>query len=107
MSELSDWHTLSTWTDTTVLLRLCEVVLATSLIELLWFLTRRPAGPPGLVPNVLAGVSLVLALRLGLGGAGVLWVAACLAAAGVSHLFDLRARWRRPVVSPPLRRQRS
>lgn len=107
MSELPHWHTLSTWTDATVLLRLSEVVLAICLIELLWFLTRRPAGLPGLVPNLLAGVSLVLALRLGLGGAGVLWVAACLAAAGVSHVFDLRARWRRPVASPPLCRQRS
>ncbi len=107
MSGLPDWHTLSTWTDMPLLLRLCELVLAVSLIELLWFMTRRPAGPPGLVPNLLAGLSLVLALRLGLGGAGVLWVAACLAAAGVSHVFDLRARWRRPVASSSLRRQRS
>lgn len=107
MSSLPDWQTLSTWTDMPVLLRLSELVLAVSLIELLWFMTRRPAGPPGLVPNLLAGVSLVLALRLGLGGAGVLWVAACLAAAGVSHVFDLRARWRRPVASSSLRRQRS
>lgn len=93
--------------DDALLLRLCEAVLATSLIELLWLLTRGRAGPPGLVPNLLAGISLALALRLGLGGAGVLWVAACLVAAGVSHVLDLRARWRRPVASPPLRRQRS
>lgn len=83
-----------------LLLRLVEIVLLASLIELLWLLTHVSAAPRGLLPNLLAGFSLALALRLGLGGAGVAWVAACLAAAGVSHLFDLRARWHRPVASP-------
>ncbi len=82
-----------------VLLRLVEVVLLASLIELLWLLTHISAAPRGLLPNLLAGLSLALALRLGLGGAGVAWVGACLVSAGVCHLFDLRARWRRPVVS--------
>lgn len=85
--------------DTALLLRLTELVLATSLIELLWLLARRPAGLPGLVPNLLAGLSLALALRLGLGGAGVAWVAPCLAAAGVCHLLDLAGRCRRPHAS--------
>lgn len=87
--------------ETEVLLRLVEVVIAASLIELLWLLTHLRAAPRGLLPNLLAGLSLALALRLGLGGAGVPWVAACLAAAGVCHLLDLRARWRRPVASSP------
>jgi hypothetical protein len=94
-------------TDHDLLLRMSELVLVASLIELLWLLTRRRAGPSGLVPNLLAGLSLALALRLGLGGAGVIWVGACLVSAGISHLFDLRARWRRPVGSLPLRRQQT
>lgn len=83
-----------------VLLRLVEVVLLASLIELLWLLTHVSAAPRGLLPNLLAGTSLALALRLGLGGAGVAWVGACLVSAGVCHLFDLRARWHRPVAPP-------
>ncbi|MCE4554411.1 hypothetical protein [Pelomonas cellulosilytica] len=86
--------------DTALALRLAELVLAASLIELLWLLARGRAAPRGLLPNLLAGFCLALALRLGLGGAGVAWIAACLAAAGLSHVFDLRARWRRPVASP-------
>lgn len=83
-----------------LLLRLVELVLVASLIELLWLLAWRPAGRAQLLPNLIAGLCLALALRLGLGGAGVAWVAPCLAAAGVCHLLDLRARFRRPVPSP-------
>ncbi|RTL45718.1 MAG: hypothetical protein EKK53_05035 [Burkholderiales bacterium] len=85
--------------ESELLLRLVEVVLLASLIELLWLLTHISAAPRGLLPNLLAGLSLALALRLGLGGAGTAWVAACLVAAGVCHVFDLRARWHRPVAS--------
>lgn len=87
------------------LLRMSEAVLVVSLIELVWLMTRRPSGPSGLLPNLMAGISLVLALRLVLGGAGPLWIGVCLASAGICHLVDLRARWRRSVVSFPLRRQ--
>ncbi|TXI24478.1 MAG: hypothetical protein E6Q67_02590 [Roseateles sp.] len=82
-------------------LRLAELVLAASLIELLWLVLVGHARRPGLVPNLLAGICLALALRLGLAGAGAAWIAACLAASGVCHVFDLRARWRRPVASLP------
>ncbi|UXH78571.1 hypothetical protein [Roseateles amylovorans] len=94
-------------TEHELLLRMSELVLVASVIELLWLLTRRLARPSGLVPNLLAGISLALALRLGLGGAGVLWIGACLASAGISHLLDLRARWHRPVVVLPPRRQQT
>ena len=85
--------------DGTGLLRLVDVVLAANLIELLWILGRRPTRLGDLLPNLLAGTSLALALRLGLAGAGAAWVAPCLAAAGVSHALDLRARLRRPTTS--------
>ena len=86
----------STWigglSEKAVLLHLVDLVLAVSLLELLWLLLRRPAAMRQLLPNLLAGLSLSLALRLALGGAGLAWIAPCLAAAGAAHLLDLQAR---------------
>jgi hypothetical protein len=55
---------------------------------------RRGVSPGDLLPNLFAGVFLLLALRLSLGGAG--WPLCCgsLAAAGIAHLADLARRWR-------------
>ena len=80
--------------EAALLLHLVELVLAVSLIELLWLLGRRPTGFANLAPNLLAGLSLTLALRLCLGGAGIAWIAACLASAGVWHALDMLARHR-------------
>ena len=76
--------------DTILLIVLCEVVVLT----LLWQRTRRGIAPVDLIPNILAGTFLLLALRLALGGAGWMFCSASLAAAGVAHLIDLRRRWR-------------
>jgi hypothetical protein len=69
------------------------VVLQTIALGLYWRWTRRGIAPADLLPNVIAGACLLLALRLTLGGAG--WMACCasLAAAGLAHLVDLRRRW--------------
>jgi hypothetical protein len=91
---------LTGFTEAELLLRLVDLVLAVSLIELLWLLLRRPAAMAGLLANLMAGLSLALALRLGLSGAGLAWVAPCLMAAGLSHGLDLRARRRSPPVFP-------
>jgi len=88
-------------TQAALLLHLVDLVLAVSLIELLWLLLRRPAGLANLVPNLLAGLSLTLALRLSLVGADLAWIVLCLAAAGVSHLLDLLARRNHPEVFTP------
>lgn len=45
--------------------------------------------------NLLAGLSLMLALRLNVGGAGWEWVAASLMLAGALHGLDLWRRWQR------------
>jgi len=88
-------------TEAQLLLHLVDLVLAVSLIELLWLLARRPTGLANLAPNVLAGLSLTLALRLSLVGSNVAWIVLCLAAAGLAHLLDLRARRRHPEVFTP------
>lgn len=88
-------------TEADWLLRLVDLVLAVSLIELLWLSLRRPTGLANLAPNLAAGLSLTLALRLSLVGAGTAWVVVCLAAAGVSHLLDLLARRRHPDLFTP------
>lgn len=88
-------------TEAALLLHLVDLVLAVSLIELLWLLLRRPAGLPNLAPNLLAGLSLILALRLSLVGAGPAWIVLCLVAAGVSHLMDLLARRRHAELFTP------
>jgi hypothetical protein len=82
--------------DAELLLHLVDLVLAISLIELLWLLLRRPTGLANLAPNVVAGLSLTLALRLSLVGANHAWIVLCLAFAGLAHLMDLLARRRHP-----------
>jgi hypothetical protein len=45
--------------------------------------------------NLLSGLWLMLALRSALHGAGAVWIAACLAVAGLAHASDLWSRLRR------------
>ena len=48
-----------------------------------------PTGIANLAPNLLAGLSLTLALRLSRVGSNSAWIVLCLAAAGLAHLLDL------------------
>jgi hypothetical protein len=57
--------------------------------------TGRGLAPAALLPNLLAGVFLMLALRAALVGAGWQWIALALTAAWVAHLLDLLRRWTR------------
>lgn len=63
-------------------------------ISLYWYLTRRGIAPANLLPNLLAGAALVLALRLALSDFSWPWYTACLAIAGIANVTDLRQRWR-------------
>ena len=63
-------------------------------ISLYWHLTRRGIAPANLLPNLLAGAALVLALRLALRDFSWPWYTACLAIAGIANVTDLRQRWR-------------
>jgi hypothetical protein len=54
-------------------------------------------GPPAaiILPNLLAGASLLFALRIALTGASPGAIAICLVAAFAAHGADLAGRWRR------------
>jgi hypothetical protein len=95
------FSTLTTWSEAALLLLLVDVVLTVSAAEVLWLLLRRPQGWSHWLANVMAGLSLALALRLGLSGAGLLWVAPCLALAGLAHGLDIVARRRMIGLFPP------
>jgi hypothetical protein len=58
--------------------------------------TGRGVAPGMLVANLVAGGSLMLAVRLCLtGGSALSWLPACLALALAGHLADLALRWQR------------
>ncbi len=78
---------------------LVDLVLAAAILEFglisVWWRRRRQGIPPTqLLPNILAGAFLLLALRLALGGAPWHWYAGCLIGSGLAHVVDLRQRWR-------------
>lgn len=69
---------------------LVDLVLAVGVLELLALLVlRRPA----LVITLLAGLALMLALRLTVAGLALPYIALALAASGVLHAIDLQRRW--------------
>lgn len=79
--------------------RVVDLILAIVCLELLgislyWHVTRRGIAPVRLLPNLLAGAALLLALRLALSDFAWPWYTACLAIAGIANVTDLRQRWR-------------
>lgn len=76
-----------------------DLILAIVAFELVaftlyWQMRGRGIAPAQLVPNLLAGALLLLALRLSLSGYSWPWYTACLALSGVANVADLRQRWR-------------
>ena len=79
---------------------LVDVVIGVTALEglaLLVYHRRTGKGVAGdqFIVNLFAGLSLMLALRLSVGGAGTAWVCASLMAAGAFHGLDLWRRWAR------------
>lgn len=79
--------------------RLADLILVITAIECALLLgyaawTRRGIRPADLLPNLLAGACLILALRLATSGADWTAVGACMLASLAAHLADLRRRWR-------------
>jgi hypothetical protein len=73
---------------------LIVVAAETVAITFYWRKTGRGIAPARLLPNLLAGALLLLALRLTISGHPWPWYTACLALAGVANVVDLRQRWR-------------
>jgi hypothetical protein len=76
-----------------------DLILAIVAVELIaftlyWQVRGRGIAPAQLLPNLIAGALLLLALRLALSGYSWPWYTACLALAGVANVADLRQRWR-------------
>jgi len=67
-------------------------------------LTGRGPPPAALVANLLAGVSLLLALRAALSGASPMIISVCLVIALAAHGADIVGRWRSASSSPSTRR---
>ena len=67
-------------------------------------LTGRGPSPAALVANLLAGASLLLALRAALSGASPVIISVCLVIALVAHGADIVGRWRSASSSPSTRR---
>lgn len=80
--------------------RIADVILAFMVLEAaVLYAYRRRTGrgiaSVDLAINLLAGASLLLALRAALVGAAWPWIAACVVAALLTHLADLGRRWQR------------
>jgi hypothetical protein len=78
---------------------LVDLAIAITLVELLvlcllHWRTGRGVAPRDLLPNLVAGLCLMAAVRASLTGASWLWLAAGLLAAGLAHAVDVRRRWR-------------
>jgi len=71
-------------------------IVATEIVAIMlyWQTTRRGIAPAQLLPNLLAGALLLLALRLSLSDYSWPWYVVCLALAGIANVADLRQRWR-------------
>lgn len=63
-------------------------------ITAFWHKTGRGVAPSQLLPNLLAGTALLVALRLVISGFSWPFYTACLALAGIANVIDLRQRWR-------------
>jgi hypothetical protein len=74
---------------------LIVVVIEATFLFLYWRNAGRGIAPFDLLPNLCAGVFLLLSLRATLGGSGWMAASLCLAAAGLAHLTDLYRRWRK------------
>ncbi len=78
---------------------LIDAVIVVTLLEwiallVLWRLRGAGMPPPALARMLLPGLCLMLAVRGVMLAAPWYWMATLLSAAGLTHLIDLRARWR-------------
>lgn len=78
--------------------RLVDLIIALVVIEAIALFIYRLVSGRGialsdLLPNILAGAFLLIALRFALSDGGWMIISLSLAAAGVAHVIDLTRRW--------------
>ena len=78
--------------------RVVDVILVVVAIEFIVLAlhhrrTGRGIAPAAILPNLLAGIFLLLALRAASGSGHAAWVALFLLLALLAHLADLQRRW--------------
>ena len=78
--------------------RLIDLIIVFTLLEIaaLWLYHRatgRGLGPGGLLPNLMAGLFLMLAVRAVTVQAAWPWIVLPLMGSGLAHVLDLRRRW--------------
>jgi hypothetical protein len=81
--------------------RIIDLILALTVAEAALLVawhhrTGRGIAPADLLPNLLSGICLMLAVRAALVGAWWGWIASCLLGSLLAHLADLRRRLRPP-----------
>jgi hypothetical protein len=83
--------------------RVLDFILAAMLAEAIGLTlfharTGRGVPPADLLPNLASGMSVLLAMRLGLLGVWWPWISLSLLAALGAHVLDLRRKWRKKAV---------
>ena len=79
---------------------LAAMALEAAVLGAMWRSSRVGVPPGALLPNLLSGMCLLLAMRAGLAGAWWGWISLPLLVAGIFHVGDLRGRWRRGKAIP-------
>jgi hypothetical protein len=78
--------------------RIVDLIIVVMVVEAIFLAVYHRRSGRGLgvlqvMSNFLAGLCLLVALRLALTGAPWTWIAASLASAFAAHLADLKSRW--------------
>jgi hypothetical protein len=73
---------------------LIDLILALTLLEAVVVVSRRGLSAIAMARMLLPGVFLLLALRAVLAGAAWPWMPAALAASLLTHIVELRSRWK-------------
>lgn len=85
--------------DDMTIIFLADVVLAVGALELVVLMVLRRHA---LMLTLLAGLGLMLSLRLAVGGLALHWVALALLASGLVHAIDVQRRWSATTARHPL-----